>query len=129
MGYYACGSGSATLKLNIDTDALSNIFNNIIAKNSCYMEYDIDTKINTISFWETDSHWHEENTMDFLNALIPYIDSGSAIYDGEDDCHWRYQLINGEWIDQPGTIYYATDDMIKDLEEQGFKVINTSKMF
>lgn len=120
MGYWAKGSGDATLKENVDRDKLREILDEVIDKYCSDMEYDFDDK--RIYFNENDTHWHEEDTMKFLDALTPYITEGRAEYEGEDNCHWRYILKDDKWVDQSGMIYYTIEDMIKELEKNGYKV-------
>ena len=122
MGYWANGSGDAIIKENADRNELRKILDNVINKFCSDMEYDLDDTDMRIYFWENDTHWREERTMEFLNALTPYITEGCAEYKGEEDCNWRYILIDGKWIEQGGTIYYTTEDMIKELEKNGYKV-------
>lgn len=124
MGYWANGSGSATFKENANIDGLRDVLRELIDENNYdHIEYEIDES--GIDFWENDTHWHEEDTMEFLDALIPYISEGTADYQGEENCHWRYSFDpeKEEWFDISGTIYYGEKDMIKSLEEMGYTVI------
>lgn len=113
MGYSANGKGSATIKNISDTERLREALDKVIRDSYSEMEYDIVG--NTICLWEYDSHWDEEDTMEILNALSPYITEGSITYDGDENCHWRYNFINGKWVDENGILYYNTQDMINDL--------------
>ena len=122
MGYWAYGSGYAILKDSIDMDELRQKLDNTIDEQYSHIEYGIDDTYMKIRFQENDTHWHEETTMEILNTLIPYITEGCAEYNGEDDCPWRYILINGKWEKQAGMIYYTIEDMIKKLEKEGYLV-------
>lgn len=122
MGYWAHGSGDAIIKENVNRNELRELLDKVIDKYCSDIEYDLDDTDMRIYFWENDTHWHEENTMEFFNTLTPYITDGCAEYKGEEDCNWRYILIDGKWIEQGGTIYYTIEDMIKELENNGYKV-------
>ncbi len=134
MGYFANGAGDATLKEGVDEDNLYDILEKCVKERNLDMEFDVvdhkDQKI--IDFWESDSHWHEEDTDAFLNALSPYITEGSAVYSGEEDCHWKYVFNpqTGKWLTEGGTIVFGSDltdipdnDLIEALTKRGYKVI------
>lgn len=120
MDYWAKGSGDATLKENVDRHKLGEILDEVIDEYCSDMEYNFDDE--RIYFNENDTHWHEEYTMKFLDALTPYITEGCAEYKGEDNCRWRYILKDDKWVEQSGMIYYTIEDMIKKLEQNGYKV-------
>ncbi len=126
MGYFAHGGGSVTLKEGVDKEKLLPILEEK-TKNT-EIEFDIlegtiaGHPDNYISFWENDDHWHEYDTMEFLNALIPYITAGSAEYSGDEDCNWSYRLVDGKWIEENGTIYYSDEDMVEYLKTKGYKI-------
>lgn len=122
MGYWANGSGDAIIKENVNRNQLRELLNKVINKYCRDMEYDLDDTSMFIYFWENSTHWHEEDTMEFLNTLTPYITDGCAEYKGEEACNWRYILKDGKWVEQAGMIYYTIEDMIKELEENGYKV-------
>ena len=124
MGYFAEGSGSAKLKLDADSEALTEILDEA---DIAGIEYEVDN-IGFINFWETDDHWHNENTEEFLSILIPYITEGTADYYGEDNELWRYRYdasTCGEWIEEsPHVDYhfetYSDEELISELENRGF---------
>ena len=122
MGYSANGADDASLKKDINRDELRKVLDAAISKSYGAMEYDLSDTDTRIYFYENADHWHEEDTGSFLNALAPYITDGCAEYSGEEECNWRYILIDGEWVEQDGTIYYSTEDMIKKLESMGYTV-------
>lgn len=120
MGYSASGSGSATLKKGCASE-LKGILEKTVKdpKADFINSFDWDIFKNTykdeenevISLSEYDDHWHEEDTMTFLNLLTPHIVDGCIDYNGEDDCHWRYKFLPSEegWISEGGEITYESD--------------------
>ena len=122
MGYYANGNGDVALKEKVNRDELREKLDKFIKERVLAIDYDLDDTSMTMYFWEADSRWREENIMDFLNLLTPYITEGCVEYTGEDDFKWRYILKNGEWIEQEGMVYYTLDDMIKELQKQGYEI-------
>ncbi len=124
MGYYARGYGNVTLKNDTNLPKLKEVLQEI-CKGCSEMEFGFSHPSDgttEIVFSENDTHWHEEVTQEFLNALIPYAIEGYAIYDGEDGCYWRYRLVNRKWIDESGQIFYNVEDMIKKLNSKGYTV-------
>lgn len=127
MGYSASGSGSVTLKKGISADAMITLLDQV--RKAAGNVIEIDSFKNNdkviVSFYGSDDHWYNEDTMDFLKALAPFISEGSAEYTGEDNCNWRYRFITDkqEWIEENGAVYYSDEDMIKELESKGYKVI------
>lgn len=136
MGYFANGSGDAILKEGVNEGNLYDILEKCVKERNLDMEFDVfdlfdhkDQKV--INFWESDSHWHEEDTEVFLNALSPYITEGSAVYSGEDDCNWKYVFNpqTGEWLTEDGKIVFGSDltdipddDLIEALKKRGYKI-------
>lgn len=122
MGYYARGGGSAKFKDGVDKEVIRDILDSIIKKNWIDMEYELYD--DGVDFWESDDHWHEEDTLDFLSALKPYIIGGSAEYVGEGDENWRYIFIadDNKWIEENGMIYYSYEDMANVLRKNGYEV-------
>ena len=136
MGYFANGSGDAILKEGVNEGNLYDILEKCVKERNLDMEFDVfdlfdhkDQKV--INFWESDSHWHEEDTEVFLNALSPYIPEGSAVYSGEDDCNWKYVFNpqTGEWLTEDGKIVFGSDltdipddDLIEALKKRGYKI-------
>lgn len=136
MGYWAKGSGSCTLKNDVDTKELDKkirdalgIAENVICDDD--LEWEIDESSKMINFWESDSHWHEEDTYLFLNTLIPFIVDGCADYNSnEDDSIWRYKF-NPEtkaWDEQDATVdynfeSYSDEEMIRELQNRGYRVV------
>ena len=124
MGYHASGDGSAKLKTGVNVSELLEFLSSVIEG---YIEFDIDD--NEVSFWEDDTHWHEEDTYAFLNALIPYIESGVANYSGDEDCIWRYIFNSGTktWDEYSAKISYGWEaysdaELIEELTKRGYSV-------
>ena len=128
MSYSANGSGSATLKKgctknqvlealkNIDTDNFELIFFN-----------NKDEKM--IDITESESHWDEDDTLEVLNAMIPYISEGSVSYSGQEDDIWRYRFDPAEqkWITEYAVIAFdfkpfSDDELIGELKRRGYEV-------
>ena len=89
MGYYANGSGNVNLKPNVDKKEIEKQLK------SLHNEIESDMSDTEVYFWEH-GNYNEDDTKEFLNTLIPYINDGNAEYTGE-DCLWRFILVNGEW--------------------------------
>lgn len=91
------------------------------------LEYEYDDK-ETIDFTDYENY-HEEDTMDFLNILSPYITEGSIEYSGDDDCHWKFVFNKDtkEWDEIEGEVYYSLDEfsdevLIEELKNRGYTV-------
>ena len=124
MGYYASGQGSVVLKKEVDVNEVLKVLENL---SDCDIEF--EERDNNIDFWESDSHWHEEDTFAFLEALIPYITEGCAYYSGEEDCIWRYVYYpeSETWEEENARIdynfeSYTDEELITELAKRGYKV-------
>ena len=122
MGYSARGNGDAALKPGTDMAELEDKLERLIRRNSSEIEFMYDDKF--LYFWDNDDHWHEKDTMEFLDTLTPYITEGNIDYTGEDDGFFRYRFVPSEkcWKEESGKIYYTDEDMIAELESKGYKV-------
>lgn len=126
MGYCANGDGSVTLKDGVDIAELKKVLDKV-TENTC-IEFDFyDSK--SVCFWESDTHWHEEDTFEFLKALMPYITEGCANYYGEESCIWRYVFDEETqtWTEENATIdynfeSYTDEELIAELTKRGYKV-------
>ena len=123
MGYYANGSGSVVLKESVDKESVLKLLEDL--------ETDIEFELccDGIGFWENDSHWHEEDTFEFLETLTPYIKEGCANYTGEEDCIWRYKFYpeSETWKEEYATVdynfeSYTDEELIAELTKRGYKV-------
>lgn len=127
MGYYAYGSGTATLKNGIDKDTLRGKLDELTDQ-ECSIDYDFVN--GDITFSDNgDYSYDEDNIMDFLNTLIPYITDGEISYSGDDDCYWKFQYNpkTKEWDELEGDYYYSMDDfsdevLIEELQKRGYTI-------
>ena len=127
MGYYADGSGSARFKEGVNTNQVTKI----LEETKTYIEFEMDLKINgrdIIDFYDSEKYYEDE-TMEFLNALVPFIDEGEMTYSGEDGCHWRFVFDpeTGKWNEENGEIIYSMsnyedDKLIEELTRRGYTV-------
>ena len=122
MGYCADGSGFANLKRDADIaelkyklDALNVRIDRNIGKDS-------------VDFYESDKY-HEDETIEFLATLAPYVAEGEANYIGEDGCTWRFRFDRDEqeWLEETATIdynfeSYTDEQMIEELDRRGYIV-------
>lgn len=134
MGYYASGSGSVILKEGIKAEEIVEKIDKYMEEKDIYWDGDIDAGIGIdgkeiIDFWESDDHWHGENTEMILNFFNPYIESGSANYSGDEDCHWRYTFDaeSNKWIEENGRVdynleSYSDDELIAALRSRGYVI-------
>ena len=133
MGYYANGSGSATIKENVSFDqikkALLEAKNGKLGFNDVQWELWENNGTNEIDFWVSDGHWDEERAFNFVNTLIPFITDGSISYRGDEDCIWRYVFDseNSKWNEENATIdynfeSYTDGQMIEELKKRGYEV-------
>lgn len=122
MGYCAYGSGFANLKRDADIaelkaklDALDIWLNWRIYKDS-------------VDFYDSDNY-HEDETIEFLNTLAPYVAEGEVNYTGEDDYIWRFRFDpdKQKWVEESATIdynfeSYTDEQMIEELDKRGYIV-------
>ncbi len=123
MGYYASGSGSVVLKENVDKKNVLKLLEDL----GTDIEFELYN--DTIDFYEDDSHWHEEDTFEFLETLTPYIKQGCANYTGEEDCIWRYKFYpeSETWEEECATVdynfeSYTDEKLIAELTKRGYKI-------
>lgn len=79
MGYCADGSGFATLKKDADIAELKDELDALDVR----FDWSIDK--DSVDFYESDKY-HEDETIEFLATLAPYVAEGEANYIGEDGC-------------------------------------------
>ena len=126
MSYYAYGNGMAKLKDGVNKEALYEKLDKIV--DDCFgLEYEEELD-GYIPFYDTENY-HEEDIMDFLNILSPYITEGSIEYSGEDDYHWKFVFNKDtkEWDEIEGEVYYSLDEfsdevLIEELKNRGYTV-------
>ncbi len=109
MGYTAKGVGSATLKNDVNKDALITLLDKSIRSGS-EIAYDINA--DSISIWQSTSHWDEDDIENCLKALTPFITEGEMRYNGDDDCFWRYRFDPKaeKWNDERGEVVFKTEN-------------------
>lgn len=125
MGYYASGSGDATLKEGMG-DALERAIRDHYKDAYCPIGYDIEPDY--INIYD-DEKYHADETKEFLDILTPFITEGILSYSGDDDCIWRFvfDYDNQKWNEEDATISYGFEDysdeeLIQELQSRGYKV-------
>ena len=120
MGYCAYGSGEVVLKPGVDPDNVLDQMESLLENAFC-----IECELSENGIQITDmENYHEEDIMEILNFLTPYITEGDIDYSGDDDCFWKF-VFNQEtqkWDEIDGDVYYTDDDLIQELERRGYKV-------
>lgn len=128
MGYCAQGNGNATLIEGADINELK------VKLSELETGISYEFKDNQVEFEEWDDHWHEADTYNFLNTLIPYIESGVANYGSyEDEEPWRYVFNKKDktWEEEVATVSYNFEgysdrEIIDELKKRGYIVIKGS---
>ena len=122
MGYCADGSGFATLKRDADITELKDKLDALDVR----FDWNIDK--DSVDFYESDKY-HEDETIEFLDTLAPYVAEGEANYIGEDGCTWRFRFDpdEQEWDEETATIdynfeSYTDEQMIEELDKRGYIV-------
>lgn len=127
MGYYAYGNGSVLLKNGINKEEL---FKKLDEKlNDAFgLEYEFN-KAGMIDITDYENY-SEEDIMEFLNILIPYIKEGSIEYSGDDDYHWKFVFNEKDqkWDEFDGEVCYSLEDfsdndLIEELNKRGYAII------
>ncbi len=110
MGYYASGSGSAKLKKGTDKEALAKILDGI--ESGIGFSFYVNGEYDYIDMCHEYEKWYDDETDEFLSALIPYIEDGDMSFSGEDDCYWRYVFKpeEGKWEYEYARIVYDLSD-------------------
>ena len=114
MGYAAWGGGGATIKegkkdeLKALLDGVDRYKCNFDAVEWDFVECNGEQ---VLDINEYDDHWHEEDLMEFLDMIVPYITEGSLVYHGEGDDCWEYKFDpeTGVWRDYNGTVEFDCD--------------------
>ena len=110
MGYYA--SASSRLMLNDYGKQHLNEIEDIIDNDS-----NLEWAFDEIEIYSNDSivvtkyqdNYHEDETINFLKVIHPYIRNGEAIeYLGEDGSEWRFMRSDDGWDDQNPTHVWKT---------------------
>lgn len=129
MSYCADGYGKATLKENVNTEALKNLLDNKLGEMGAdgFLEFNISGCKITLSDGE---RYCEEDTIEFLNLLIPYVTEGKIVYTDEDGYVWRFVFYPNtkKWLEEKATIdfnfeSYTDEELIAELRKRGYTVV------
>ncbi len=137
MGYYASGSGVVTLKEGVKAEDILSKLKSLDLLSDWDGDIDAGMKFDgkeTIDFWETNDHWHEEDTDKVLSFFVPYIESGSANYNGDENCHWRYTFDpeTQKWNEENGRVdynleSYSDKELVELLKKRGYELKETQE--
>ena len=128
MGYCANAGGSATI-IDGKREDLEKILED---KYGSYSPLDYDffenKDENSIKIYDSEKYY-EEDTMEFLETIAPYITKGCLNYSGEDGSIWRF-VFNPDtkkWDEQNAKISYDMSDysdeqLIEELKKRGYLV-------
>ena len=112
MGYCASGDGVAVFKKEANIIELSDILESkkseMYALQTDKIEYDIVD--DQMSMWHSDERYDEDDVLEFLEVLTPYISEGQMEFTGEDGAKWRFRFNpnSEEWEEQSGNTVYAS---------------------
>ena len=122
MGYCADGSGSATLKRDADIAELKDKLD----AHDVWLNWSIYK--DSVDFYDSDNY-HEDETIEFLDTLAPYVADGEVNYTGEDGSIWRFRFDpdEQEWVEESAAIdynfeSYTDEQMIEELDKRGYIV-------
>lgn len=125
MGDYVYGSGEVTLKKELSAVNFSQIQEGLKKKKddldmvelTFRIRLDATNKSSIMEINEGSDSWDEENTLEILAYLAPYITEGRFVYFNEDEReYWRYVYVplSEKWKRQEGQITYE-----KGIETRG----------
>ena len=132
MGSYASGSGNATIMAG-KVEELKKVLKTKYGElgRNCKLDYDLDYDDLRIDFWDSQKYY-EEDTMDFLNTIAPFINEGCMDYSGEDSV-WRFKFDpdQKDWHEEDATIdynfeSYSDDELMTELKKRGYSVTKTA---
>lgn len=101
MGYYATWSGVLKMK-----EAPTKMTMNEL--NSVFDDAYYDSKKNQLELYGHEKY-HEDDVYSVLNEIKSIVKSGEIEFTGEDESHWRIMLVNDEWIEESGAVYYESE--------------------
>lgn len=106
MGYRAYGYGVFTLK---GESKIENIVDALDGFDDDINFYSIDNKRFFLKYNQDYSfNYYEEDVREMLDAITDFVAEGSRIeFAGEDDEHWAFTLLGGEWVEENGRIVYG----------------------
>ena len=125
MGDYVYGSGEVTLKKELSAVNFSQMQEGLKKKKddldmvelTFRIRLDDTNKSSIMEINEGSDSWDEENTLEILAYLAPYITEGRFVYFNEDEHeYWRYVYVplSEKWKKQEGQITYE-----KGIETRG----------
>lgn len=125
MGDYVYGSGEVTLKKELSAVNFSQMQEGLKKKKddldmvelTFRIRLDATNKSSIMEINEGSDSWDEENTLEILAYLAPYITEGRFVYFNEDEReYWRYVYVplSEKWKRQEGQITYE-----KGIETRG----------
>ena len=109
MGYYASGNGFIKLKRRPFEKELEKL-NELIEE---YFNCDYFDKEQEFSVtYEYGNYYGDDGFLEMLNEAnaVCGVESGEILFDGDDDCHWRFVFLDGKWIEDTGRIIYDKDE-------------------
>lgn len=118
MGDYVCGSGEVTLKKELSAVSFSQVQEGLKKKKDDLdmvelmfrIGLDATNESSIIEISEGTDSWNEEDTLEILAYLVPYITEGCIIYFDEDEReYWRYVYspLSEKWEREEGRIEYG----------------------
>ena len=121
MGYYAWGNGEAKLKNGANTLELDSKLNEL---GTLFYDFESDWVV-----FSDNEDYFEDDVLDFLDVLSPYITEGSIRYSGDEDRFWRFVFDSKTqtWKQEFGIVdynfeSYTDEQIIKELIERGYAV-------
>ena len=128
MGYCANAGGSATI-IDGKREDLEKVLED---KYGSYSPLDYDffenKDENSIKIYDSEKYY-EEDTMEFLETIAPYITKGCLNYSDEDDHIWRFVFdpATKSWNEEDAKISYGMSDysdeqLVEELKKRGYLV-------
>ncbi len=130
MSYYASGTGYAKLKDATDRIELAKVLEKR-GNGRVTFDLELEPERKYVDLSYENQRWEEEDLMEFLNTLAPYVSEGTMSFSGEDDSLWRYRFDpdTQKFVEETATAVYGndlseltTEAMIAELTRRGFIV-------
>ena len=103
MSWYADGYGSFVPKNG-------GIPENVLQELNEMSEFDMSTYNSRDGkaewYLSYDGNFHEDEALEYLRKLAPYVESGEIEMSGEEETHWKYVFKDGKWVEINGHIVY-----------------------
>ena len=109
---YAHGSGSATIKPGNTKESIRE------AVKGCYIlsrdNFEYDVQKNDLEISIVHDIYHDDEVLEFLNTIAPFVSDGQIEFGGEDDGHWAFIFnpATSKWEEQNGQIVYGDRKLI-----------------